>query len=215
MAYKIGDTRDLGSCTACGNVIVIETDNGIFRPQRCGNPVKLRDEKWLCGSCIRKLRIRYPQEYRTDPAQHRMQPFERVSELSSEEAIRELPQMHACLEDLREKYGFHQAVFAVEQVDVKKGGFLKPPFITVTGHVIYGTFYSLDDVAVGLNGGRTARISCLFEPHSGKPASDQEISGMRNPLLIDYAWAEGGEETAFIFQDKNLKLNPGDYIVKD
>ena len=30
------------------------------------------------------------------------------------------------LEDLREQYGFHQAVFSVENVDVKKGGFLKP-----------------------------------------------------------------------------------------
>lgn len=214
MAHTIGETRDLGSCTACGNVISIETDNGAFLPQRCGNPVKLKDEKWLCGSCIRKLRIKYPQEYRMVPAQHRMQPFERVSDLTSDEAIRELSQIHACLEDLREKYGFHQAVFAVEKVDVKKGGFLKPPFITVTGHVIYGTFYSLDDVTVGLNGGQTARISCLYEPNSIRPVSDQEISRMRNPLLIDYAWAEGGEETAFIFQDKNLKLNPGDLIVK-
>ncbi len=86
--------------------------------------------------------------------------------------------------------------------------------ITVTGHVIYGTFYSLDDVTVGLNGGQTARISCLYEPNSIRSVSDQEISRMRNPLLIDYAWAEGGEETAFIFQDKNQKLNPGDLIVK-
>ena len=212
--YKIGDTIDLGNCTACGNVIAIEPDNALFRPQRCGNPVKLKDEKWLCGSCLRKIRMKYPQEYRMDPVQHLMQPFERSSELTSDEAIRELSQIHTYLEDLREKYSFHQAVFAVEKVDVTKAGFLKPPFITVTGHVVYGTFYSLDDVTVGLNGGQTARINCLYEPQSRKPVSDLEIRSKRNSLLIDYSWADGGEEIAFIFQDKSLKLNPGDFLVK-
>ncbi|MBR3417589.1 MAG: hypothetical protein IKG82_02735, partial [Oscillospiraceae bacterium] len=76
------------------------------------------------------------------------------------------------------------------------------------------TFYSLDDVTVGLNGGQTARISCLYEPQSRKPVSDLEIRSNRNSLLIDYSWADGGEEIAFIFQDKSLKLNPGDFIVK-
>ena len=214
MAYKIGDTRDLGKCTVCGNVIVIETNNAVFRPQRCGNPVKLKDEKWLCGSCLRKLRIKYQQEYRMDPVQHRMQPYEHVSELTSDAAISELLQIHAYLEDLREKNGFHNAVFTVEKVEVKKGGFLKPPFITVTGHVVYGTFYSLDDVTVGMNGGQTAKISCLYEPHSITPISDMQIGTMRNSLLIDYAWVDGGEEIAFIFQDKSLNLKPGDFIVK-
>ena len=65
--YRIGDTLDLGSCSACGNVIVIEPDNGLFRPQGCGNPVRLADGSWLCGSCLRKLRVKYPQEYRMDP----------------------------------------------------------------------------------------------------------------------------------------------------
>lgn len=214
MAYKIGDTRDLGKCTVCGNVIVIETNNAVFRPQRCGNPVKLKDEKWLCGTCLRKLRIKYQQEYRMDPVQHRMQPYEHVSELTSDEAISELSQIHAYLEDLREKNGYHHAVFAVEKVEVKKGGFLKPPFITVTGHVVYGTFYSLDDVTVGMNRGQTAKISCLYEPHSITPISDMQIGTMRNSLLIDYAWVDGGEEIAFIFQDKSLNLKPGDFIVK-
>ena len=93
-----------------------------------------------------------------DPVLHQTQPFERVSELTSDEAISELSQSHAYPEDLREKYGFHNAVFAVEKVDVKKGGFLKPPFITVTGHVVYGTFYSLDDISVGLNARRLPGI---------------------------------------------------------
>ena len=48
--YRIGDTRDLGSCSACGNVIVIEPDNDVIHPQGCGNPVKLADGSWLCGS---------------------------------------------------------------------------------------------------------------------------------------------------------------------
>ena len=30
--YKVGDNRDLGTCTACGNVIVIEAENGLFKP---------------------------------------------------------------------------------------------------------------------------------------------------------------------------------------
>lgn len=150
-----------------------------------------------------------------DPVQHLMQPYERSGELTSDEAIRELSKIHAYLEDLREKYNFHQAVFAVEKVDVTKGGFLKPPFITVTGHVVFGTFYSLDDVTVGLSGGQAARISCLYEPHGRKPVSDLEIRSNRNSLLIDYSWANGGEEIAFIFQDKKLTLKQGDLIVKD
>ena len=45
---------------------------------------------------------------------------------------------------------------------LKKAGFLKPPFITAEGHVVYGTFYSLDDVQIG-NSGKAARISCLLQ----------------------------------------------------
>lgn len=213
--YKIGDTRDLGACCACGNVIVIEADNGLFRPQRCGNPVKLKDGSWLCGSCLRKLRVKYPQEYRADPKGKKMLLYERVSELTAAEARKELEHVHDYLEDLREKYGFHQAVFYVENVDVKKGGFLKPSFFTVTGHVLYGTFTPLDEVSIGTNGGQTVKICCLEEPHSPVPVSDATIHRGTNRLLIDFAWAEGGEEAAFIFQEKALNLKPGDLIVKD
>ena len=137
--YRIGDTRDLGSCSACGNVIVIEPDNGLFRPQGCGNPVRLADGSWLCGSCLRKLRVKYPQEYRMDPKGKKMQPYERAADLTADKAKQELDQVHDYLEDLREKYGFHQAVFSVENVDVKKGGFLKPSFFKVTGHVWFSS----------------------------------------------------------------------------
>ena len=101
--YRIGDTRDLGSCSACGNVIVIETDNGLFRPQGCGNPVRLADGSWLCGSCLRKLRVNYPQEYRMDPKGKNMQPYERAADLTADQAKHELEQVHDYLEDLREK----------------------------------------------------------------------------------------------------------------
>ncbi len=213
--YEIGDTLNLGNCTNCGNVIVIEPDNGLFRPQRCGNPVKLADGSWLCGSCLRKLRIKYPQEYRMTPNGKRMEPYERASELNEKEAKQELEHAHDYLEDLREKYGFHQAVFSVEKVDVKKGGFLKPLFYTVTGHVLYGTFNPLDEVSIGMNGAQKAKISCLDNPHSTVPVSDATIQRGTNKLLIDYSWAEGGEEAAFIFQEKNLNLKPGDLIIKD
>jgi len=213
-AYKIGDTRDLGDCCACGNVIVIETDNGLFRPQRCGNPVKMKDGSWLCGSCLRKLHVKYPQEYRAD-AKGRMEPFEPAAELTAEQAKQELETVHAYQEDLREKYGFHQAVFAVENVEVKKGGFLKPSFFVVTGHVIYGMFSALDEVGIGMNGGQKAKICCLHTPHSVTPVSDTTIQRGTNKLLIDFAWADGGEEAAFIFQEKNLNLKPGDLLVKD
>ena len=213
--YRIGDTRDLGACSACGNVIVIETDNGLFRPQRCGNPVKLKDGNWLCGSCLRKLRIKYPQEYRMDPKGKKMQPYERVADLTTEEAKQELEKIHDYQEDIREKYGFRQAVFSVENVVVKKGGFLKPSFFTVTGHVIYGTFTPLDEVSIGINSGQKVKISCLDNPHSSVPVSDLTIQRGTNKLLIDYVWAEGGEEAAFIFQEKSLNLKPGDLIVKD
>ncbi len=213
--YKIGDTRDLGACSACGNVIVIETDNGLFRPQRCGNPVKLADGSWLCGSCLRKLRVKYPQEYRADPKGKKMLLYERVSELTAEKARKELEHVHDYLEDLRERYGFHQAVLYVENVDVKKGGLLKPSFYTVTGHVLYGTFTPLDEVSIGTNGGQKVKIGCLEEPHGSVPVSDATIQRGTNKLLIDYAWAEGGEEAAFIFQEKNLNLKPGDLIVRD
>ena len=214
--YKIGDTRDLGACSACGNVIVIETENdGVFHPQRCGNPVKLRDGSWLCGSCLKKLRVKYPQEYRMDPKLKKNLPYERTSELTAEEAKKELEHVHDYLEDLREKYGFLQAVFSVEHVEVKKGGLLKPSLVTVTGHVIYGSFSALDEVGFGSGGGQKAKISCLNEPHSPLPVSDMTIQRGTNKLLIAYAWAEGGEEAAFIFQEKNLTLRPGDLLVKD
>ena len=117
--YRIGDTRDLGACSACGNVIVIEPDNGLFRPQGCGNPVKLADGSWLCGSCLRKLRVKYPQEYRMDPKGKKMQPHERAAGLTAEEAKWELEQAHDYPEGLRERHGFHQAISSKA---AKKGG---------------------------------------------------------------------------------------------
>ncbi len=212
---KIGDTRDLGACSACGNVIVIEADNdGLFRPQRCGNPAQLADGSWLCGSCLKKLRVKYPQAYRMDPKTKKMRTCERAGELTAEAARQELEHVHGFLEDLRERYGFRQAVFYVENVDVKKGGLLKPSLFTVTGHVVYGSFSALDEVWIGA-GGQRAVIRCLDEPHSPVPASDAKIQRGTNKLLIDYAWAEGGEEAAFIFVEKSLDLKPGDLIVRD
>ncbi len=210
--YRIGDTRELGVCVACGNGIVIEAENGLFRPQRCGNPVKLKDGSWLCGSCLRKLRVKYPQDYRTEARSKQLRPYESACELTAEEAKRELEQAHTYLEDLREKHGFRQAVFSVENVEVKKGGFLKPSFFTVTGHVLYGTFTPLDEVSIG---GQKAMIRCLYYPHSTNPISDTVIQRVTGPLVIDLAWAEGGEEAAFVFQEKSLDLKPGDLIVKD
>ena len=103
----------------------------------------------------------------------------------------------------------------MENVDVKKGGFLKPSFFKVTGHVIYGTFTPLDEVSVGMNSGQKVKISCLDNPHSSVPVSDTTIQRGTNKLLIDWAWVEGGEEAAFIFREKSLNLKPGDLIVKD
>ena len=150
-----------------------------------------------------------------DPKGKKMQPYERAADLTADKAKQELDQVHDYLEDLREKYGFHQAVFSVENVDVKKGGFLKPSFFKVTGHVIYGTFTPLDEVSVGMNSGQKVKISCLDNPHSSVPVSDTTIQRGTNKLLIDWAWVEGGEEAAFIFQEKSLNLKPGDLIVRD
>jgi hypothetical protein len=177
--------------------------------------VKLADGSWLCGSCLRKLRVKYPQEYRMDPKGKKMQPYERAADLTADKAKQELDQVHDYLEDLREKYGFHQAVFSVENVDVKKGGFLKPSFFKVTGHVIYGTFTPLDEVSIGMNSGQKVKIRCLDNPHSSVPVSETTIQSGTNKLLIDWAWVEGGEEAAFIFQEKSLNLKPGDLIVRD
>ena len=141
-----------------------------------------------------------------DPKGKKMQPYERAADLTADKAKQELDQVHDYLEDLREKYGFHQAVFSVENVDVKKGGFLKPSFFKVTGHVIYGTFTPLDEVSIGMNSGQIVKISCLDNPHSSVPVSDATIQCGTNKLLIDWAWVEGGEEAAFIFQEKSLNL---------
>ena len=105
--------------------------------------------------------------------------------------------------------------FSVENVDVKKGGFLKPSFFKVTGHVLYGTFTPLDEVSIGMNSEQKVKIRCLDNPHSPVPVSDTTIQRGTNKLLIDWSWAEGGEEAAFIFQEKSLNLKPGDLIVKD
>ncbi len=58
-------------------------------------------------------------------------------------------------------------------------------------------------------------IRCLHEPYSPVPVSDMTIQRGTNKLLIDYAWAEGGEVASFIFQEKSLDLKPGDLIVRD
>ena len=211
--YKVGDSRDLGTCSACGNVIVIEAENDLFKPQRCVNPVKLADGTWLCGSCLRKLRVKFPQRYAA-VVKPMTPPYETVSELTAEDARRELGSIHAFQEGLRERYGFRQAAFYVENVQTQKAGLLKPPYVTVTGHVIYGTFYPLDEVCIGPGGGQQYKICCLDYPHRNLPLDDLKIDRLTGKLVIDKAWADGGEEAAFVFRDKGLNLRPGDVLVK-
>ncbi len=212
--YKLGESRDLGACAACGNVIVIEAENELFKPQRCGNPVRLKDGAWLCGSCLRKLRVKFPQQYNAAASQSTAKFFESVGALTTEDARRELNGIHAFQEDLRARYGCRLAAFHVEDVKTQKAGLLKPPYVTVTGHVIYGAFYALDDVSVGPGGGQAFRIRCLNYPYSALPLDDMKIDRLTGKLVIDKAFAEGGEGAAFVFRDKGLNVKPGDVLVK-
>ncbi len=212
--YKVGDSRDLGACAACGNAIVVEAENDLFKPQRCGNPVRLKDGAWLCGSCLRKLRVKFPQRYASAAGRPKPEPYESACELTAEDARRELESVRAFREDLRERYGFRQAAFVVEDVRTQKAGLLKPPYVTATGHVVYGAFYALDDVAIGPGGDRNYTIRCLDYPHGSQPVDELRIDRLTGKLVIDRAWADGGEEAAFVFQDKGLSLKPGDVLVK-
>ena len=96
----------------------------------------------------------------------------------------------------------------------EKSGFLKAPFITVTGHVIYGTFYPYDEAACG-NAGYKAQIIAFETPHGGLAVNEQTLRRWKPHDLISYAWVDGGEEAAFVFRDKSLNLKPGDVIIKD
>jgi hypothetical protein len=177
-------------CCICGKALLPPEGFGALKDGR------------VCAACLRKLRPMYPlilsrdkkgNEVRQDP----------VAELTAAEAAERLKSAVAFIEELRAKYGYHNAVFAVESVTVEKGGLMKPPTCYAVGRVIYGCFEPEDDIRL-LHGGGSAGtvLTCVRRVVAGGAGSAMD-QGL------------GGQPCALEFTGKGLACEPGDLIVRD
>jgi hypothetical protein len=185
-----GNTIEKGFCSLCGRALLPPEGFGVLKDGR------------VCAACLRKLRPMYPltvgwdkkgKEVRQDP----------VAELTAAQAAESLKSAAAFIEELRAKYGYHNAVFAVESVTVEKGGFMKPPTCYAVGRVIYGCFEPED------------KIRLLH----GSGSAETVVAGVRRRVsggagsTIDQGL--GGQPCAVEFSGKGLVCEPGDLIVRD
>ena len=185
------NTIERGFCRLCGRALL--------PPEGFG---ALKDGSGVCAACLRKLRPMYPlalswdkkgNEVRQDP----------VRELDAAQAAESLKNAAAFIEELRAKYGGHNAVFAVESVTVEKGGFMKPSTYCAVGRVIYGCFEPEDKIRLLHGGGSAETVVAGVRKRTSYGAGSTIDQGL------------GGQPCALEFTGKGLSCEPGDLIVRD
>ena len=205
-----------GSCPICGRT-ALGKYGGTGQLTRIDVPgaVALKDGSYLCGSCVLKLRVMYPLQYTYDEKKIEVVKKDPLRELTAQEAKEADGQVVAFREDLREQYGFHNAVFTVESMAQVSGGLLKPPMVTVFGRVVYGSFRMMEEVTV-LSGGKETKAELEFVENyddRGPIGPDYIKDRLRNSDPGAHT-AEAGYSCKLVVQAKGLAIQPGDLIVK-
>lgn len=216
MATK-GKEVGFGSCPICGRTALGKYGGtGQLTGIEGNGAIALKDGSYLCGSCVLKLRLMFPLQYTYNEKKHEVAKSDPLRELTTAEAIEANGQVVAFREDLREQYGFHNAVFTVESMAQVSGGLLKPPMVTVFGKVIYGSFRMMEEVTI-LSGGKETKAELEFvEEYEDRGPIGAEYIKNRLRLSDPGAnTAENGYSCKLVVQAKGLALQPGDLIVKD
>ena len=206
----------LGSCLICGRVALSAREGGVLTMIEGPNARRLKDGGSLCASCVRRLRVMYPLQYRFDEAKRTVVKKDPLSEISTEEALQANTEVVSFRENLREQFGFRSAVFVVDAMTEEKGGFLQPPFVTIFGQVLYGSFYMQDEVTI-LSGGNEIKAALLMvDAYENRiPIGGTSLKEwMRRTADPGRVVGENGYPCKLLIQEKGISVNQGDLIVK-
>lgn len=163
----------------------------------------LSDGNQICSKCIRRLRVMLPLIVSWD-SNGNMLRNDTLQKLNLAEAKQKMQNVTAYTEKLRANYQNANAVFAVDQVQSEKGGFMKPPIYYATGRVIYGYFDPADQVQLK-HGGNVFDLelkNVLKIGSVGARFGNNTVQGI------------GGTQCVLQFSGKGIECAPGDLIVR-
>ena len=207
----------LGSCVICGRAALRSREGGELTMIEGPDACRLKDGGSLCGSCVRKLRVMYPLLYTFDEAKRTVVRKDPFSELSTEDAMQANAEVVSFRENLREQYGYRNAVFVVDAMAESKGGFLQPPIVTVFGQVLYGSFYMQDEVTILSSGNEIKAAVVAIDGYEYRIPMD--AASLKE--WVRRTWDPGRKvgETGYlcqlVIQKKGISVKQGDLIVKD
>jgi hypothetical protein len=164
----------------------------------------LSDGNQICSKCIRKLRVMLPLNVSADSNGIITLKDDPIMKLNLAEAEQKIQNVTAYTEKLRANYQNANAVFAVDQVQTEKGGFLKPPIYYATGRVIYGYFDPADQVQLKHGGNAFDLLleNVLKIGSIGACFGNNTVQGI------------GGTQCVLQFSGKGIECAPGDLIVR-
>ncbi|MEE3404146.1 MAG: hypothetical protein VZR73_08700 [Acutalibacteraceae bacterium] len=162
----------------------------------------LSDGNQICSKCIRRLRVMLPLTVLSDDGNTLKD--DPMMKLNLAEAKQKMQNVTAYTEKLRANYQNANAVFAVDQVQTEKGGFLKPPIYYATGRVIYGYFDPADQVQLK-HGGNA--FDLLLE-------NVLKIGSIGARFGNNIVQGIGGTQCVLQFSGKGIECAPGDLIVR-
>ena len=186
-------TIECGFCALCKRALL--SPEGICT---------LSDGNQVCSKCIRRLRVMLPLIVSVDSNGIIKLRNDTMQKLNIAEAEQKMQNVIAYTEKLRANYQNANAVFAVDQVQSEKGGFMKPPIYYATGRVIYGYFDPSDQVQLK-HGGNAFDLeleNVLKIGSVGVHLGNNTVQGI------------GGTQCVLQFSGKGIECAPGDLIVR-
>ena len=153
----------------------------------------------ICGRCARQIRVMFPAEYK----RHELKK-DPIKKCTVDQIREKMTEVVPYIETLRAQYGYN-AVLVVESVELGAKKLFKDAKIYATGPVKIGCFDQTDEVTV-IHGSKETGAEIL------------EIIQQRAYTEIGFFdWcyrADAGFPVTMVFQQKGLKIEPGDIIVK-
>lgn len=208
--------QGLGNCPICGRVALRSRgDLGKLTGIEGPSAAVLKDGSALCGSCVRRMRVMYPLGYTYDEAKVEVITRDPLCDMTAEDVTAAVQEVTDFREDLREQYGYRNAVFQVDAAAENKGGFMQAPLVTAFGHVIYGTFFMFEEVTI-LSGGTEmkAPVAAIDKYNDRRSITAELLKDWMLWMDPGTSVGENGYPCKIILQGKGINVKPGDLIVK-